>query len=95
MSLNVGVGEHFGEYCGQPIKQTNGSLNKSRVLIQGTNDQAQFVLFQTHLVKSSSLDNAGKGGKKENKRMTRQIDSVTESISTPLGDLKEQIRNIL
>ena len=65
----------------QENKQMDHQTNQPRVLTQGTNDQAEIILLQTHDAKtqlSGEGSNAGKGGKKEKKRITNsKVDGLS------------------
>lgn len=81
-------------------RETNELSNNSRVLTQGTDDQPQIILLQTHSVKtqvSGEGSNAGNG--KEKRRggqpATRKMDSNRGIMGMLLEDLKGQTRNRL
>lgn len=78
--LNFGVGEDCWEGHGQPRQAMGRQTDKSRVLTQGMNDQAQIVL---HYVKTSGEgSDARKGGKKGKEKMRWMDSSYSDDRAT-------------
>lgn len=78
-----------GIFCfNQETKQMDHQINQTRVLNQGTNDQAQIILHWTHYAKtqlSGEGSNTGKGGRKE-KMMISNKGSLSEDLRNQIID---------
>lgn len=80
LDLYFGVGGDSSQYNGQPTQSKS-----TQILIQGVNDQAQFIVFWIHYAKTYLSGESTMLGKMEGKGKSKEVDGLNSD-----GCWKEQ-----